>query len=115
VVFDLHQYLASPEQAVCFNGLTEHTAHVQPLVAFFNLLDGLAVVFFAYGFDFYPLAGHFVGGGLTHAAVFGNLRQLGQARITEQGIEALRQRIAQQREGIAKLRAMLAERKGEQP
>lgn len=38
-----------------------------------------------------------------------------QARITEQGIEALRQRIAQQREGIAKLRAMLAERKGEQP
>ena len=38
-----------------------------------------------------------------------------QARITEQGIETLRQRIAQQREGIAKLRAMLAERKGEQP
>ena len=38
-----------------------------------------------------------------------------QARITEQGIEALRHNIAAQREGIAKLRAMLAERKGEQP
>ena len=38
-----------------------------------------------------------------------------QARITEQGIEALRHNIAAQREGIAKLRAMLAERKGAQP
>ena len=83
VIFDLHQYLPAPEQAVRLNGLAEHIAHVQPLVAFLNLLDGLAIVFFAYGFDFYPLAGHFVGGGFAHAAVFGNLRQLGQARIAD--------------------------------
>lgn len=39
-----------------------------------------------------------------------------QARITEQGIEALRQRIAQQREGIAALRAMIEKcKKGAQP
>lgn len=75
MVFDLHQYLAAPEQAVCFDSLAEHVAHVQPLVAFLNLPDGLAIVFFACGFDFYPLAGHFVGGGFAHAAVFGNLRQ----------------------------------------
>jgi hypothetical protein len=83
VVFDLHQYLTAPEQAVCFDGFAEHITHVQPLVAFLNLLDEVAVVFFAYGFDFYSLAGHFVGGGFAHAAVFGNLRQLGQARITD--------------------------------
>ena len=81
--FDLHQYLAAPEQAVCFDGLAEHPPHVQPLVAFLNLFNGLAVVFFAHGFDFYPLAGHFVGSGFAHAAVFGNLCQLGQARITD--------------------------------
>lgn len=42
-----------------------------------------------------------------------------QARVTEQGIATLQDEIAQQhtrrREGIAKLRAMLAERKGAQP